>query len=348
MLEAFLKLLGGAASLAVLGWFLWPRAGLISRFRRGRRYERKELREDALKYLFKAEKDGTPATLEGLAGVIGIDTDAASQVLTELEAVGLIDHREGRPHLTPTGQEYALHIIRAHRLWERYLADRTGFGQIDWHREAEVKEHLLTPDDVADLQQSLGHPTHDPHGDPIPNTTAEAVSPEGRPLTDAPLRVPLRIVHVEDEPEAIYVQILAHELHPGTLLEIEEKTSTAVTFWADGRERVLAPLVADNLLVAPAEPSARHGYESRPSLADVPVGGEAVIGEISPAIRGLERRRLFDLGLLPGTTVQVEMESPGGDPIAYRVRGAIVALRRSQTGQIFLEPRNDAAPGESS
>ena len=343
MWDPLLRLVIGALVLAALTWLLWPGSGLAARVRRGRSHRRRVLREDALKYLFKAEKDEGWPTLEGMAGVLGIDTDAASAVLGDLISVGLAQRQDRGPSLTEAGRDYALHVIRAHRLWERYLADHTGFGEVEWHREADVKEHDLTREEVARLQESLGHPTHDPHGDPIPNTTDEAVSAEGWTLADAPLRRPLRILHVEDEPEALYVQVLAHDLHPGTVVHLEERTPTAVTFWANGREGLLAPLVAASVLVAVAEAPAARPTEPRRTLRDLAIGEEAVLTEIAPSVRGLERRRLLDLGFLPGTPVTAEMASAGGDPIAYRVRGSLVALRHHQAAQIYVTAGAGAA-----
>ncbi len=75
--------------------------------------------------------------------------------------------------LTDQGREYALHIVRTHRLLERYLADRTGVLPEDWHGEAERREHKLSPEDRESLAARLGHPLYDPHGDPIPTAAGE-------------------------------------------------------------------------------------------------------------------------------------------------------------------------------
>lgn len=77
------------------------------------------------------------------------------------------------------------------------------------------------------------------------------------------------------------------------------------------------------------------------TLADLPVGQAGVVAELT--LRGPERRRLLDLGLVPGTVVVAEMRSPLGDPVAYRVRGATVALRREQARAIRITlPDGDA------
>jgi DtxR family Mn-dependent transcriptional regulator len=72
------------------------------------------------------------------------------------------------------------------------------------------------------------------------------------------------------------------------------------------------------------------------SLAELEPGRKAHVVSISRACRGVERRRLMDLGILPGTEVEAAMTSPSGDPTAYRIRGALVALRRDQADHIQI------------
>lgn len=78
------------------------------------------------------------------------------------------------------------------------------------------------------------------------------------------------------------------------------------------------------------------------TLADLAPGQSAIVAALHSD--GPARRRMMDLGLLPGTRVRVEMNSPMGDPVAYRVRGAVVALRRAQAAQIDIHPADDDSP----
>lgn len=74
------------------------------------------------------------------------------------------------------------------------------------------------------------------------------------------------------------------------------------------------------------------------TLAGLPLGAEATVARITDDCSGPVRRRLLDLGLTPGARVRAEIRSPGGDPTGYRVRGAVVALRREQASQIAVDP----------
>jgi Fe2+ transport system protein FeoA len=73
-------------------------------------------------------------------------------------------------------------------------------------------------------------------------------------------------------------------------------------------------------------------------LSSLAPGDAGVVASIAPACRGVERRRFLDLGLVPGTRVVAEFPSPAGDPVAYRIRGALIALRKQQADMIYLEP----------
>jgi DtxR family Mn-dependent transcriptional regulator len=244
--------------------------------------------------------------------------------------------------LTSTGRDYALRVIRAHRLWERYLAEETGFHEADWHDIAEHQEHRLSPEAVDALAAQLGNPTHDPHGDPIPTADGEIMLHSGHPLTDMPFETPLRIVHMEDEPKAVYAQLIAEGLYPGMEISLTEITPQRVHFWAEGDEHVLAPIVASNIAV---QPIPQEIYEL-PCIGEpldvLKPGQKGEVISLSPRLRGADRRRMMDLGILPGTIIQAEMISPGGDPIAYRIRGALIALRHEQAQLICINPQTEA------
>lgn len=329
----------GTILLAGALLLFWPERGLFSRWQRMRRLSQRILNEDALKHLYVAEVEGQRASLQSLAGALGISVDDAVQRLEVLERHEFVRAIDGAWRLTPAGREYALHIIRAHRLWERYLADTTGYSATEWHERAERYEHRLSPEDAHSLAAELGYPRYDPHGDPIPTDAGEMMPPSGVPLTalDAEAGQPARIVHIEDEPATIYAQLSAEGLRPGMEVCVLEKTPKRIRFWADGDEHVLAPMLANNLfVVSMPETVTADAYETMP-LSDLSPGERGRVVGISPACRGVERRRLLDLGVIPGTVIDVEMRSPGGDPTAYRVRGAVIALRREQADLIQIE-----------
>jgi DtxR family Mn-dependent transcriptional regulator len=320
-----------AASLAALGLLLFlPKRGLIPRWRRGRQMTERVLIEDALKHLYRSEVHGHHPTLQSLAGSLGITTNQAVAILEILNRRDLVNPVNGDFRLTPAGRDYALRIVRAHRLWEEHLAEETGFNEEEWHDQAEYYEHVLSPEETQTLAVQLGNPIYDPHGDPIPTPTGELKQHAGQPLTAMPVDAPLRIVHIEDEPEAIYAQLVAEGLFPGMNARLIEISSQRLRLWAGGDEHVLAPLVAANIsVVVLAQEPAPKPNGGLP-LSDLATGEQGQVLALSPRFRGTERLRMLDLGILPGTLIQAEMTSPSGDPTAYRVRGALIALRKEQ------------------
>ena len=125
--------------LAVIGW---PRLGLWSRWREARRLAARAQHEDALKHMLKCEANGQRATVLSIAGALRLSDNAAAGLLRELETRGLVSFEDGRLALRPEGRELGLHIVRAHRLWESYLAEETGIAEARWHKLAERQEHL--------------------------------------------------------------------------------------------------------------------------------------------------------------------------------------------------------------
>jgi DtxR family transcriptional regulator, Mn-dependent transcriptional regulator len=339
-----LALFAGLVALGGLSLLLWPELGLFWRWQRLRRMSERTLGEDALKHVYNCEVEGRRPTVHSLAGALGIKGDRAAGLLDRLHEAALLTLLPDGIRLTSIGRQSALHILRAHRLWERHLADNTGYRETEWHDLAERFEHQLTPEAADALAVRLQHPTHDPHGDPIPAADGRWVASPAISLTAAPVTVPLRIVHIEDEPESVFAQLVAEGLHPGMLVRVIERDPTRLRVWAAGDEHLLAPLVAANISVC-EEPQSADASLPRAGrrLSDLRPGECAQVLSILPSCRKNERRRLYDLGLLPGTQIEVEFPSPGGDPIAYRVRGALLALRSEQTRHIVVDTASQDA-----
>lgn len=328
-------LLGFAALVALVAWVLWPRRGLVAWVRRHIELSERVLAEDALKFLFHREKVRRPVSLEGLQAGLGVSARKLDRSLENLLKRDLIATENGGFALTERGREKAIHLVRSHRLWERYLADRTGVGPDEWHDEAEKAEHRLTPEATARLSQRMGQPAFDPHGDPIPGADGVIPELEGIALVDLSAGSTAEIVHIEDEPRHTYEHLLAAGLAPGVNLTLTRREEDVLTIVAGGRSSTLSAEDALNLLVRPVAGAVAEKVHA--TLADIGPGDNARVLAISPACQGLQRRRLLDLGFVPDTVVTAEMSSAMGDPMAYQVRGAMIALRRNQAEWILIE-----------
>lgn len=321
----------------LLTLLLWPGRGVVARVRRSLRSSERVRMEDALKQLLSAERRGVASSADTLAGALGITRLLASSTLQRLSEGGLVSLDPAGPSLTEAGRDYALRILRTHRLWERYLADRTGVRPEEWHTVAEEAEHTLTGGEVDALSARLGHPLYDPHGDPIPRPDGSLPPYRATTLNSVEPGSAVAVTHVEDEPPEVFRQLSELGLVPGTRLEVQERGAHGVRVVGESGEHVIPRSVAGHVTVRPLVEG--EGIpRSRRSLADVPRGEVARVAGISPACQGPQRRRLLDLGVVAGTHVVPELVSSGGDPVAYRIRGALIALRRDQARWVEVEP----------
>ena len=319
-------------TLALFVVALLPGVGVPARWRRARERRHRALVEDALKCVHAAELRGALATPESLAGRLRLRVARTLDLVAHMEARGLIRTTGAGIALTSSGQEIAVRVIRAHRLLERYLADELQMPLEAIHAAADRQEHSVTPEDAAELEARLGYPTHDPHGDPIPKADGQLASLDAIVLSEQPVGQPAVIVHLEDEPPELFRQIVAAGLEPGMRIEVLDASANQIVIWNGDREHVLSPVAAGNIFVAalpqPAAPVIR--------LTALGPGTQGRV--VALRSQGLTRRRLLDLGMTPGAIVERVFTSPFGEPTAYRVRGALIALREEQANQVEIEP----------
>src|SRR5690606_14785424 len=132
--------------------------------------------EDYAKAIYALERrsEGGAVTTTALAERLGVTAASASNMVKKLDGLGLVRHVPYRGvQLTPKGAKVALEVIRHHRLLELYLAEKLGVPWDRVHDEAEVLEHVLSEELEELIAAKLGHPTHDPHGDPTPTAELE-------------------------------------------------------------------------------------------------------------------------------------------------------------------------------
>ena len=344
-MDTTLLLLWGIGAGIILFIIFLPKYGLWSLFRSYRTTMQRELVEDAIKYLLDREQGGSHASVDSLAGALGLSRSRVLRLVMQMQSQGLIAPLPDglHLHLTSDGERWALQIVRAHRLWERYLADEARMPLQKVHIEAHRREHLLSADQLNALDAQMGFPQRDPHGDPIPDSQGRLPQAEGKPLSGGvnltawPTDQPGRIVHLEDEPPLAYAQILAEGLRLGQTIRILESNSERFILSDAENEYRLAPAVASNVFLEPL-PVELHQLPGVISLADLNPDQPAEIVDLDEACQGFTRRRFLDLGLTPGTRIHPELKNAFGDPRGYRVRGTLIALRRDQAGQIWVKP----------
>ncbi len=260
--------IAGAVLLGLLilcAVFAWPGPGIRRILVRRRELHRRALLEDSLKYILACGRESREATAGSMAAHLHLSDRASRGIAAKLESAGLVTLEEGRLRLTAEGEKWAVRVVRAHRLWETWLADEAQMPARKVHGPAERIEHTLTAEQIDELDAHLGHPRHDPHGHPIPKASGE-VPPLEEVTPPAPVRLPSTLARLSD-------------LKPG-----EE--------------------------------------------------GDVVV--LDSGLRGFTRRRLLDLGLTAGSRVRSHLANAFGDPLAYRVRGTTIALRKEQASKIWV------------
>jgi len=305
------------------------RVTAIRRVTRGR-----QRNEDALKHMFEEQYRGRQASLSSLGGALRLSGPTVLALVTNMQRQGLVSATGQTFSLTPEGERLALQIVRAHRLLERYFADEARLPLRHIHAAAERKEHSLSTADVERLSAALGHPTLDPHGDPIPTREGAVAPPSGTPATSWPIGTIGRIVHLEDEPEISFAQIVAEGLRVGQTVRVIESTPERLSLSDGDHEFRLAPAVAANVFLgaAPAWP------ERVLRLFDLRDDERAEVVGLDEACQGFSRRRLMDLGFTEGAAIRPALRTFSKDPRAYEVRGTLIALRNDQASQVLVRP----------
>jgi DtxR family Mn-dependent transcriptional regulator len=138
--------------------------------------------QDYLKEIYKLQSEGTRPTTTAIARRMGVAPSSATSMLKKLAALGLAEHSPYQGvELSEAGTKIALEVVRHHRLLEQYLAETLGLPIDAVHAEADRLEHVISEELEARIDEQLGYPTHDPHGDPIPDAGLQV-------QTAAPLR----------------------------------------------------------------------------------------------------------------------------------------------------------------
>jgi DtxR family Mn-dependent transcriptional regulator len=181
--------------------------------------------EDYTKAIFALqEREAGAVTTTALAARLGVTPGSVSAMLKKLDAAGLVAHEPYRGvRLTPKGRRVALEVMRHHRLIELFLAEVLDMPWDRVHDEAEVLEHVLSEELEALIAAKLGHPTEDPHGDPIPSAELELPEPTGVPLEELEPGHAGRFARVSDADPEMLRWLADRAVRPGDHLEVLAK-----------------------------------------------------------------------------------------------------------------------------
>ena len=209
--------------------------------------------EDYAKAVYALEQRGDVAvTTNALAGRLGVTPGSASGMVRKLASLGLVSHVPYRGvRLTEEGRRVALHVLRHHRLLERYLVEELGVPWDRVHDEAEVLEHVLSEELEQRIAAKLGHPARDPHGDPIP--TEDGRVEEGSTCALSQLEPGQRgtLTRVSDSQPEMLRYLAERAIRPGMEVEMRarEPFGGPLTVWVGDREHALGGELAGAIRV---------------------------------------------------------------------------------------------------
>lgn len=187
--------------------------------------------QDYLKALYlEAEQLGPDEHLpqmvstSAVAQRLGVSAASATNMLKKLAEAGMVEHSPYKgARLSPRGREAALEVIRHHRLLETFLSTTLGVPWDRVHAEAEVLEHVLSEDLEERIALSLGDPTTDPHGHPIPSRDLKVALAADRALWEIPENVGVRIVRVSDEQPEVLRYLAEIGIAPGVSVQVTKR-----------------------------------------------------------------------------------------------------------------------------
>jgi len=317
--------------IILLGLVLAQAVIIVLLWRRSRKVDLglDEVAEDVLKALYHLSRQKSPVSRSELVRGADIQPARSLIIIEEMKRRKWITIEGENLTILPAGERRAIELIRAHRLWERYLADKEGMALGALHEEATRREHLTSTEEADRLAAELGNPEFDPHGDPIPTREGELISsPIGIPLSRWPEKRIGQVIQVEDEPPALFSQLILLGLTPGAQIEVDERLPNRILVWSGRRRFALSPIAAEAVFVVEPPP------EQTP-LSELEIGQMGRILHVGNT-RSIDES-LLQAGLQEGAEIAAIRADPLGDPIYYQINGNEIALQRALTNQIQVD-----------
>jgi len=211
--------------------------------------------ENYLKAIFKLqEQNGETVGNSDLAKSLDVQSASVTDMLKKMAKKKLINYEKSKGFkLTEKGRHIAVNIIRKHRLWEVFLLEKLGFGWDEVHEMAEQLEHIQSERLIDRLDQYLGHPKSDPHGDPIPNANGVFTKSKSILLSEAREGIQVRFVGVTDHSSSFltYLDKLGISLGDSLTIKAIEDFDNSFTLQLKGKkEAIVSFKVANSLLVS--------------------------------------------------------------------------------------------------
>jgi DtxR family Mn-dependent transcriptional regulator len=213
--------------------------------------------ENYLKAIYHAQATLPPSErlvpMGQVASTLGVTPGTATAMIKALAESGLAEYEPYTGvRLTGAGERLAGLVLRRHRLVELFLVQVMGMSWAEVHDEAEQLEHVVSERLIERMDEMLGRPTHDPHGDPIPNTDGAIATRQMDNLLTCPVATPLRVTRITDQDPEFLRFLENNDLKPGdpVLVEVRDTAADSVRLSGRGRRTItIGTRAASKLLV---------------------------------------------------------------------------------------------------
>src|SRR5262245_35114654 len=188
--------------------------------------------ENYLKAIYQGQLQLTPGvrlvSMGQVASTLGVTPGTATTMIKALSESGLAEYEPySGVRLTKAGEKLAGRVLRRHRLVELFLVQVMGMSWAEVHDEAEQLEHAVSDRLIELIDEMLGRPTHDPHGDPIPTAQGMMKASSIDNLLTCPIGTPLKVTRVTDQDPDFLRFIESNDLKPGQAVEVETRDTAA-------------------------------------------------------------------------------------------------------------------------
>ena len=210
--------------------------------------------ENYLKAIYHLSQDGTRGvSTSEIADAMQTKAASVTDMIKRLSSKGLVSYEKYHGvQISKHGKANALNVIRKHRLWETFLVEKLGFAWSDVHEVAEQLEHIQSPLLIEKLDVFLGHPSHDPHGHPIPDKHGKIEDVKNQPLSLVEKGGEGKVCSVTDRSSSFLQFLDKVGIHVGSVLVVQEKEmfDGSLEVVVDGKNKMsLSKEVSDNILI---------------------------------------------------------------------------------------------------
>jgi len=208
--------------------------------------------EDYLKHIFELQREDSKVNTSTLAGVLNISSASVSEMISKLTKTGWIKNTPYRGFsLTKKGEKIAINLIRKHRLIEVFLHQHLSYSWDEVHNEAEKFEHVCSDKFINKLDEYLGFPRFDPHGDPIPDINGNVASTENFILSEANAGSAYIVNKVNDTSNEVLKYISSIGIKLNSVILVTEKLGfdESVLVTINNGEHLLSKKIAENIFV---------------------------------------------------------------------------------------------------